>query len=396
LAILIECSSRSYLRFEDLKFYRTKWTNLPWSAALNQYTAGTDRQVVDCVFDEIGNSGTAGSYNTYGYCGGCVVTNARMCGLRISGKYFIEENNTVTGNGTETYRGIGGGRLCSIIRNNTVRDIIGVGPPPGASHSDSIDFTDGGADDDNDYWWMYGNVIDNFVEGIPIYGSVVPEHGVIHSNLFICRVDVTGKGDAAILMQGGTGILIYNNTFVGVQNSPYVLGRLPAGCLRMENYPTDAQDVQFKNNLCIGDDGIAVNVGTDQGTGFVSEGNHYYITGASLDKIFWYTGTNEVLADWQARGFDDDASGFHYSNGIGVDPLVEGFAALDFSLSSLSPDIDAGEDLSAYFTLDAAGNVRTAPYDVGAFEYQAGGSPPGSTTRNVIFYPGGVYFYATE
>jgi len=44
-------------------------------------------------------------------------------------------------------------------------------------------------------------------------------------------------------------------------------------------------------------------------------------------------------------------------------------------LSATSPGVNAGADLSAFFTTDKDGRARTVPWDIGAFEYVGGGYP---------------------
>ena len=43
-------------------------------------------------------------------------------------------------------------------------------------------------------------------------------------------------------------------------------------------------------------------------------------------------------------------------------------------LSATSPGVNAGADLSAFFTTDKDGSARTVPWDIGAYKYVGGAS----------------------
>lgn len=75
-----------------------------------------------------------------------------------------------------------------------------------------------------------------------------------------------------------------------------------------------------------------------------------YSTNASASGKTW--------EEWQALGFD--------TNGInGMNPLLTN----EYRLSTGSPAIGTGTNLSIYFTTDATGNTRVAPWDMGAYAY---------------------------
>ena len=57
-------------------------------------------------------------------------------------------------------------------------------------------------------------------------------------------------------------------------------------------------------------------------------------------------------------------------DGEGENPFTN-VAALDFTPTALATTINAGEDLSSVFNFDITGATRTAPYDIGAYEYGA-------------------------
>lgn len=95
-------------------------------------------------------------------------------------------------------------------------------------------------------------------------------------------------------------------------------------------------------------------------TGFVADYNLVVGTGAGTTKN----------SNWTALG--REAHGIN-----GSDPLFVGSGS--YSLQAGSPAIGAGSDLSAVFTTDLAGNTRSAPWDIGAYEY----TPPSGVTWTV-------------
>jgi hypothetical protein len=93
----------------------------------------------------------------------------------------------------------------------------------------------------------------------------------------------------------------------------------------------------------------------------------------------WYSGalTNDQFCDYNLvlgrdagrvkdvamwRLYGREVHGFN-----GVDPLFVNPSALDFRLQTNSPVIGAGTNLSAYFTSDYEGNLRSPQWDMGAF-----------------------------
>ena len=72
----------------------------------------------------------------------------------------------------------------------------------------------------------------------------------------------------------------------------------------------------------------------------------------------------KTWVEWKSYGYE--------VNGINaLDPLFVSIANRDFRLQLGSPVIDAGTDLSAYFTTNKDGTTRPqgSAWDIGAYEY---------------------------
>lgn len=97
--------------------------------------------------------------------------------------------------------------------------------------------------------------------------------------------------------------------------------------------------------------------------------NYYY--GPSFAAGAQFIGidtTFYTLAQWKVAGYDTNSPGFAGGSG---DPKLNAPASMDYTLQAASPAINAGVDLSGSFTNDAAGNTRSAPWEIGAYNYTA-------------------------
>jgi len=354
---------KNCIRVDGLAFTNTLSSTYYYRGALCHLSAGSAHfHIANCSFTNCGDSGA--------YIGGpyCVATNntATNCaayGVRLMGLSSLYEDNTTTGG---CRGGAQGGRF-SVTRYSKIYNAV---TSYNGMHSDSIGFMDGGADSLNHYGHIYGCWIDNFVEGFALYGTGGGmTNWLIHSNVVVSRRSETGYGDGSIMLQGCHHMYFFNNTFVGFNAG--VLGATGSAVLYIEDHSSgpDATDntyIVFKNNLIAGESGSGIRVDANQLTGFESANNHFYYTNNTTP--FMYAGPYQNLSQWLALGYE---SGFHSTHGLTTDPAFKDFANQDFTLASSSPDIGAGEDLSAYFTLDHAGNTRTA-WDLGAYRYASG------------------------
>lgn len=100
----------------------------------------------------------------------------------------------------------------------------------------------------------------------------------------------------------------------------------------------------------------------------------------------WDVGLTNNVADYNlivgtGAGTTKDAGYFIDVHGVnGSDPIFVD-TSNDYSLQSGSPAIGAGTDLSATFTDDITGATRSAPWDIGAYEYD-GSTPVVPTNGN--------------
>jgi len=114
----------------------------------------------------------------------------------------------------------------------------------------------------------------------------------------------------------------------------------------------------------------------EDGTGFFTDGSATYVLVTNCLSIadVAYSATFDSASDYNI-GSDTTAPGANsIDNGVGAE-LFTDYSGGDYSLKSGSDAIDAGDDLSAYFTDDIVGTTRpqNSIYDIGAFEYVATG-----------------------
>ncbi len=333
-----------YLRFEGLRIINVAYDGSNHrKAAIYGNRTGNYNQVINCRFETIKSSAnSSGSHlvfkNNYSY----DIYYVSFTEGPVN--YGLFENNWAE-YGSRTALG---GRFM-IVRNNTIKDMY----RSIYGHADSIGFIDQGPTNDYDYGWIYGNTIDDFVEGIALYGTTIrPSYFVIHSNLFIGRKPVTGHGDNGILSEGSRYIYVLNNTFLSTDAGN--------GFIKAITFASDTSYYIIKNNLFSGSEPL--NITSGDTVGHDIDYNHYYTTDPTP---FWYAGSNITWAAWQALGYDIN------SLDLDADPkfVSTSYASPDAHLQSNSPDIDRGLNFSSIFTVDKDGNTRSGVWDLGAYEY---------------------------
>ena len=377
LSVIMSSGDKNCIRVDGLTFTNTLSSTYYYRGALCHLSAGSSHfHIANCAFTNCGDSGA--------YMGGDYVvatnntaTNCAAFGVRTVGISSLFEHNTVTGG---TRSGADGMRF-SVIRYSTLTDIVG---SYGGFHGDSIGEINGGATGNVDYGWIYGNKIKGYIEAIPLYyasgdGLGGPESWVVHSNLIICTYSTSGHGDAALMLNGLKYNHFYNNTLVGLNGT--VFGATGTAFAVFEDRTPDSQNCVLKNNIVAGSVGGAMRFDSTEHTGTVCQRNHYYLSGETTP--FMYDGAAKTLAQWQALGYD--TTGIHATHGLSTNPGFTDIATEDFSLSASSPDLNAGEDLSAYFTLDKNGVSRVGKWSLGAIE--SADSP--ETSGHLVFAIGG-------
>jgi len=213
----------------------------------------------------------------------------------------------------------------------------------------------------------------NYVTGTGIYGGIRISRDIDMSGMkifynIVTNTVGTGFGCAGITITDDTrdhtgdpvgddkanrsNFLIANNvlynTYYGIS-----IDQLFSGVIRNNIVWTDtgfASPLRFKFSGIIPNETLVVdnNIWQIKGTSsFANFGSSYYST----------------LATWQATGYD--------AHSTTADPLFANPSALDFSLQSASPAIDAGADLGLTEDYDGTVLPQGGAPDIGAYEYVA-------------------------
>jgi hypothetical protein len=188
------------------------------------------------------------------------------------------------------------------------------------------------------------------------------------------------RPSGALTQPASCTIKVYNNTidlFNGV-NSP--------GTVLIRDFNT-----VFENNIILSaspSNSICYSIYNDVAgytTTVTSNYNHIYPpagTSQSAQVTSISTTSTQTWRSWadtQAAGYE--ANGIGYSSGWHSPLFVS--EGSNYQLTSSSPDINRGADLSSIFTTDLLGNTRTGTWDIGAYEYSSGTSdttPPAAPT----------------
>ncbi len=353
---IFNADAKNVLRFEDLKLANVAWDGTEggkWKAAI---IGGTDIHVVSCKSDNVSTGSVAAGY--YNVIKGCQFTNVGFF-VVPGARYMLFEGNSVYG-GTRT----AWGRRFMIFRYNNLIN-AGTGTWQGY-HGDAlgpIDHGDGGV---TEYWWVYGNLFDNFIQGIAIYGTEAgTRYGVIHSNVFLGRYAVTGYGDNAITVQGGSSVLILNNTFIGVGGLGFITAFSTTDGAGLTTKFT------FKNNIYYMPQGGQVHrLGTGGTEGHAIDSNHYFAGEVTFRYNYPSNPSAEYISTWRSRGYDVNSM---VGSSSAYDPKFNNASTGDVRLTSSSPCRNSGLTLSQYFTLDKNKRSRGAlgGWAKGAYEATA-------------------------
>ena len=210
---------------------------------------------------------------------------------------------------------------------------------------------------------IYNNIVVNTGAAITTYFESNPNgliDSVISNNTVIHNIGILESG---VDCYG----LSFNNSF-GDNNNSVIVGNI----VYFNNSATACRAVNY---LGAG----------EMDSGVTWDKNLYYAPGNSTP--FNYKGTSYSFSNWKTQTGQD-------ANSINSNPqftMVEtstpwwktlfGTSGDSiYKLSASSPAINAGSNMSTYYTTDYSGNSRTGIWEIGAYEYGSGSPPPPDTT----------------
>jgi parallel beta-helix repeat protein len=231
------------------------------------------------------------------------------------------------------------------------------------------------------------NVTNAHVDGIQVANG---EARLIVRNNWFEWANGRGSSTCQVGMISGITdyIYFYNNVFLGSSSIPYQIvlaGGYVAGYggdfywmnntmisrsqtaipLRINNddYPAQYGIGAIKNNIFYSNAVYGLDLFMSTPSASVIQGNLYYRSGGS-GAISLVGGTQRTWAQHQAAGHDKP-------KGVNANPDYN--SSDQYRLNPTSPCINAGVDLSTYFTTDRDGNTRPSGtgWDIGAYQYGA-------------------------
>lgn len=222
----------------------------------------------------------------------------------------------------------------------------------------------------NEMWSSSGWAIHMYSN--PDQGYPTVDRNIVRNNI------IRDNGAIGLQMSVGFNNAAYNNIFY--RNGWRLNGdHYPA--LLIGGWGGAAGNDVVYNNTFWNNTRECISVGIAEGSGATNN--------TVRNNICWQNGSNDVYVK-------STGTGNVTSNHTKTDPLFVNTGIGNFQLRAGSPAIDAGMDLSSTFTIDFAGNTRTAPWETGA--YMFGGAPiepillaftvpPAMTTVNQVMVP---------
>jgi hypothetical protein len=294
---------------------------------------------------------------------------------RASINELIIENNYITRLGDDGIEWSGG----ATVRGNRIQKTTGQN-----GHPDAIQCP-------HDYWHIEGNIIGDFNTGL-IYGGTRHYTNryfyAINNFLYMQDTNATQHPIQAInmdqtLLEYGaltnyyfSDIVISGNTIVNCNGGISFANRFAIGTSTNGNgqpYTNwlNIAGLKMENNVFVGASN-ATSVGMSM-KGLGHEGIIYTDTPVIRNNILsGNTSVRQVI--WNGVTYADIV-GYTAASGHGTgnstnQPAFKAVSSGDYSPgASDTMLIDAGLDLSAYFTSDITGRDRDLPFDIGAFEY---------------------------
>lgn len=210
---------------------------------------------------------------------------------------------------------------------------------------------------------FYGDVSGNDGTGVTMSGwcwfTNITKNALVYNNVFDCSYNpYAGSQRFAWVLacsnfgpgSTGGGNKFFNNTFICNDSTNHIM-------------EVDRSiDCVLQNNISYG--GKYGTVIASGAGGIVCDHNLIYGT---TNAVGTYLGAGKTWAQWQALGFD--------THGLNTNPLL--VSSSDFHLQASSPCISAAVQQNAIFTDDLDAVTRGDTWDMGAYEYESGGAPPG-------------------
>jgi hypothetical protein len=228
-------------------------------------------------------------------------------------------------------------------------------------------------------------IYNNYFSGICYQTSFVFLEGYVYSpqlynNVFYHLYDAATAnycGNGGMYLKGGSNAIIANNTFVA-EAGAYALGLMTGGW-------GGGMDVGhiIKNNIFIG---CVATIYAPYDTTAIAECDYNIFYGA--DEVFAFGSYSQ----WDFAGWKTQAAGA----GLTFDAHSKNLnPSLDANHAPTSGDTvakDSGVSMATYFTTDKLGNTRTGTWDIGAYEYGAGGASSYNSGKRSGGVASGVMF----
>ena len=228
------------------------------------------------------------------------------------------------------------------------------------------------------------------VAGTPLYfpgvttgritGNIVADSRGVHANgitVYQNSSDITISNNIvrnvtiALALQNSRNLNIYNNVFDGVNASEAVVSSWSG--ITGTNY--------FLNNVVIGSaNNNALSLG---GGPFIVKNN--VIGGGGIADVNRSNNIYTSLTWWQQGRYGWQLLTGEFSE-PGLFKIFIDVANGDYKLKQESPAIEAGANLSEYFSTDMGGRARppSGAWDIGAYEYVSGSAPPSANQSPIV------------
>lgn len=309
-----------------------------------------------------------------------ITVTSGTAGLSVTGDYVTIDGFTIEGT-TSVTAGLSTSASNVVVQNNTVK---------GALTSVSIGGTN-------------NRVTQNTVGGGLVAIGITGEQHTVTQNDVTCSDGL--QCNIGINISNVTSGIIANNHIFGLTEA--ISESLNAAGVSITSSSSDillAQNTFYNNDVAVSvgvastliiKNNILSMLDSQHGYAYLSSNdsfldtssidyNNYHLGGAGSDVAFIDSGVTTIstLAEWRTATNKD-------TNGLSVDPLFDSTDETQttyLNLTSTSPCIDAGEDLSGSITVDYYGNERPAAdaYDMGAHEFGATGAAPEAPTNVTV------------